>query len=809
MLVKQLTAKIGADIKDFDKAMKGMSAKFKQHGEKFKKVGKGMTIAGAAIIGTVGLMMKKYGEAGDAVHKMALRTGFSTETLSELKYAAEISGTSLGSLEKGVKKMATSIGDARLGLKTYTDAFALVGIEVKELDGLNPEEQFMKIAMGIAAIEDPTDRANAAMKLLGSRAGTELLPLFAEGVDGIEALCQKARDLGYSFDQEAAAGAARLVDAQTSLKTSVAGLGISISQTLSPHISKLTENLADTIGKVSEWIKEHPKLTEIIAKAVLGLGAFLTVMGPIMMMLPGIVLILPKIAIGIKMLLGPIGLVIAAAGVAYKVISDLTKAKEKMIEADYQAFEAEHKLGQKLREISDAAGLTRKEFIELTRKYEGNTNALAIAILKGKEGVKLQKAMKTIGKERVKQQKELNKKIDDGSSFLDEYNKAIANVKDATEEVTEATETWKDYLQTLGVKTIPEKEKRVKLLKSHLEKLHKEYKDGKLDLEDYEKAIKAAKDEMKGLSTTITTTAMPAARDMSGVLDKAVGEMESRIPDVTTAIETEVTNISTTWDNLTTNMGNAFGNFTTSILTKGSDLGDALAGLWNDILNSFRSMTSNMVSEWATGFLKKIISKTEEAAPDITAATSSAGTKAGKGFSEAMAGIAIFTLPLLMIPLAGWLDSMFESVYKKSRELYLKVAADWQAATDTVEKMAEELGVPWQKLKGYLGGKEEEEAGEGGWQTGFEGIVTKPIRPLIGEVPEYVKVTPLSKMAAIGPGATSGGQTFITNVTLNITAMDAIGVREFMRNRGLPEIVEAVKVNYKQSKSNLKRVLEG
>jgi hypothetical protein len=29
--------------------------------------------------------------------------------------------------------------------------------------------------------------------------------------------------------------------------------------------------------------------------------------------------------------------------------------------------------------------------------------------------------------------------------------------------------------------------------------------------------------------------------------------------------------------------------------------------------------------------------------------------------------------------------------------------------------------------------------------------------------------------------------------TINIAAMDALGVRDFMRNKGLPEIIEAVK----------------
>lgn len=900
MLVKQLTAKIGADIKDFDKAMKGMSGKFQQHADKFKKVGKGMAIAGAAIIGTVGLMLKKYGEAGDAVHKMALRTGFSTEALSELKYAAEISGTSLGSLEKGVKKMASSIGEAKLGLKTYTDAFALIGIEVQELEGLKPEEQFFKMAEGIASIVDPTDRAYAAQKLLG-RAGTELLPLFAEGVDGMEALRQKARDLGYSFDQEAADGAARLVDAQTDLKTSVAGLGISISQTLSPHISKLTENLAETIGKVSAWIKEHPKLTGIIAKAVLGLGAFLAIMGPIMIMLPGIVLILPKIAIGIKLLLGPIGLVIAAAGVAYKVISDLTKAKEKMIEADYRAFEAEHNLSMKLRDIADAAGLTRKEFIELTRKYEGNTNALALAIFKGEESVELQKAMKEIGLERVGQQKKLNEEVYGGALDLEGYNKALSKV-------TDKTETWVEYLKTLGITTILEKEKRVKLLKDHLEKLDQAYKDGLITLEAYKKSTKEAKEEIEGVSTTIVETAIPASRDLTGAMEdyakkvkekyeamagyvseytdiinqytlseaeykelrlkewydnqvdllkKSLGESEDyykalellneayglKSEELTNTITIQFRSMSERIMGLFMDMGDAFGDFTYGLMDKGSTFGENWKALCSDVGNSFKRLVSDYIADEAKKLLISVASSTKDMATTVTSGLSSIGP-AISGIASGIAGLittlatAIATaattlaaaapalLIVLGIALAAYAGfKLISSLFKKKPKTGTMEAILRDVAYVFLHAICLKLDGLNDHVANFFPKIDYMNSILAKIENILKGVRTavKSMDKRLGKLTGfasggYVPKTQLAVLHAgetVTPpagrspaGAMGGGSSLTVAPVFYITAMDAIGVREFMRERGIPAIVDAVKVNYKQSKSNLKKVLE-
>lgn len=229
----------------------------------------GLAIAamGTAALVVFKKMVKQYVEVGDMIHKMALRTGFSAEKLSELAYAADISGADISMLEKGIKKMATSIGEANLGLKTYTDAFALIGIEVKELQGLNPEEQFMKMAEGIAAIEDPTQRAYAAQKLLG-RAGTMLLPLFAEGAEGMKRLGEEGHTLGIIFDKEAAAKAAKLADAQRALKGSVQGLSIAVLNDLIPVITGVTK-------KFTTWFVENREYAGTWAKSLLGAFQFI------------------------------------------------------------------------------------------------------------------------------------------------------------------------------------------------------------------------------------------------------------------------------------------------------------------------------------------------------------------------------------------------------------------------------------------------------------------------------------------------------------------------------------------------------
>lgn len=328
MEVKSLLVKFGTDTKAMEAGFQKADGLIQKHSEKFKKAGRAMTVAGAAIVGSIGLMVKSYVAAGDEVHKMALRTSFSTEALSELKYAAEISGASLADVEKGIKKMSKTIVDASDGLTTYVRAFDRIGLTAEELMALSPEEQFDKISQAIARVENPTIRAAAAQDIFG-RAGTKLLPLFAEGEKGLEALRAKAREMGIVFDQEAANKAAALNDAMTTLKGSFKGVTMAIAEQLTPIIEGLADKITNIVIKAKDWIKENPKLAGVLMKVVAAVGILLTILGPIL-------IILPALSTGFIILwgaiTGPVGLVIAAvaavAGAAYLIYKNWEPIKE-------------------------------------------------------------------------------------------------------------------------------------------------------------------------------------------------------------------------------------------------------------------------------------------------------------------------------------------------------------------------------------------------------------------------------------------------------------------------------------------------
>ena len=248
-------------------------------------VGKNMAVIGAAVSAATALMMKSWADAGDEIEKMSRRVGVSATTLSEFKHAAELSGAGLDDVEKGMKKMSKTLVDAEDGMAEYIRAFEAIGLESSELMKLEPEKQFIRISEAIADLESPTLRAAAAQDIFG-RAGTKLLPMFDSGSEGLKKMRKEAHKLGIVFDEAGAKQAAEFTDNMLRLKGSMRGVFLMLAEQLFPTIDKFLTQTKDSIVKSREWMQENKELTEIILKVVVGVGALMTVLGPLMLAIP-------------------------------------------------------------------------------------------------------------------------------------------------------------------------------------------------------------------------------------------------------------------------------------------------------------------------------------------------------------------------------------------------------------------------------------------------------------------------------------------------------------------------------------------
>jgi len=310
--------KLTAGLRRAQKQLEAFGAGLRSIGTRLAGIG------AAAITGLLGTA-KVFSDMGDVLDKMSIRTGVSVEALSELGYAAELSGADLETLESGVRIMQRTLGEAAQGTSTAVEALDRLGLSAAQLAGLSPEQQFKVLADRISKVADPTLRAAIAMEVFG-KAGTKLLPLMADGAAGIEAMQEEARRLGLTVSTETARDAAQLNDALGTLWKVLKQGVFTIGGALAPLLKDIAERITRIIVSATAWIKANRetvvwalKIAAAVAVAgvaIIALGYIISGIGATLGIVAGVIggigTAFSLIGAAIAAILSPVGLAIAA-----------------------------------------------------------------------------------------------------------------------------------------------------------------------------------------------------------------------------------------------------------------------------------------------------------------------------------------------------------------------------------------------------------------------------------------------------------------------------------------------------------------
>lgn len=260
-----------------------------------QEVGMAMTAMGAAIVGGLGLAVTNFANTGDEINDMSKKIGMSTEEVSKWGYALGQSGGDLSTLQTAVRGLAANMDQELQGALTATNdgldqqssAFQRMGLDVQQLRALKPEDQFMRVAMAVAGVSDPMERAALAQQIFG-RAGMELLPVLSEGEAGIREMFSQAERAGAVFTAAEAAMGDQFNDAVGKLTESLQGASKELALALIPDLIKFIGYVTETVIGVKDWAKANPELASTLVQVVGGIGVFLSVAGPILVVLPGL-----------------------------------------------------------------------------------------------------------------------------------------------------------------------------------------------------------------------------------------------------------------------------------------------------------------------------------------------------------------------------------------------------------------------------------------------------------------------------------------------------------------------------------------
>ena len=268
MDVFSLFARIGLDTSDYDKGLNDASGKTHSFGEKLKS-----GLATAAKMGAVAItaittattamttaLVKGVSETaayGDNIDKMSQKMGMSAQAYQEWDAVMQHSGTSIESLQAGMKTLANAV-------ESGNKAFDRLGITQEQITSMNNEELFSATITALQNVENETERTYLAGQLLG-RGATELGALLNTSAEDTQAMKDRVHELGGVLSDEAVKNAAKFQDSLQDMQTAISGVGRSI-------LSDFMPGLTDLMDGFTRMITGEDYADELIASGIGGIA---------------------------------------------------------------------------------------------------------------------------------------------------------------------------------------------------------------------------------------------------------------------------------------------------------------------------------------------------------------------------------------------------------------------------------------------------------------------------------------------------------------------------------------------------------
>lgn len=238
-----LAAKITLDASEYERGVDEASGKLSEFGEKIKtsfKVAAGAAAAVTAAVGGVSAAFIKgtseIAAYGDNIDKMSQKMGLSTDAYQEWDAILQHSGTNIEGMQRGMMSLATAVENG-------SDAFQQLGISQEQVASMSQEELFSSVIAGLQGMEEGSERAVLAQKLLGG-AAKELGPLLNTSAEDTEAMRQRVHELGGVMSEDAVKASAKFQDSLQDMKTVFSGLKANITTQFLPSMSTVMDGVS-------------------------------------------------------------------------------------------------------------------------------------------------------------------------------------------------------------------------------------------------------------------------------------------------------------------------------------------------------------------------------------------------------------------------------------------------------------------------------------------------------------------------------------------------------------------------------------
>ena len=264
-----------ADFKEFNRNLDRFKKNLSNVGGEISSMASTVAAPAAAVAASVGLSLasitQNFMDAGGAIDDVSARIGVPIDQLQQLRYAAQMSGASMETLDNGLNKFNQNLANAAGGKNANLAALMeKLGIAIKDADGniRNAADILPEFADAFARNENPAVRARMAVAAFG-KAGVDLVPMLAGGSEELAKLTNRAQEMGFVMAEEDVKAAASLGDHFDEMNMSIAALGNTMGAKMAPVLEVVFDRVSNLVAANREAFSEKfENIVQGFAKAI-------------------------------------------------------------------------------------------------------------------------------------------------------------------------------------------------------------------------------------------------------------------------------------------------------------------------------------------------------------------------------------------------------------------------------------------------------------------------------------------------------------------------------------------------------------
>lgn len=252
----EIGAKIDELVSGVDKA-KGKLGEIGGHAESlhhsFEALGE--ILKEAFAVTSISMLIEKMAELGTVTERTQALLGVSSEAVGRLDFIARATGGSLESLTLVTERMALNIQRAsRDSFSPAAVALQKLGLATKDFEGLAADQYIFKIAEASSKFANDFDKAQLLMAL-GGRGMAQLIPILAQGREGLERLGAEADKAGTALDHHTVQALHDIHVALVTAQAAFTGLAATLVSMFSPAIVASVKAMADFVSGITASIR--------------------------------------------------------------------------------------------------------------------------------------------------------------------------------------------------------------------------------------------------------------------------------------------------------------------------------------------------------------------------------------------------------------------------------------------------------------------------------------------------------------------------------------------------------------------------